>query len=161
MGNEVTPTLGGLEGVNLKNYKFSLIQRFGNIYIKDQIERICSEISAKIPIFILPTVYAQLENDRTINHAAFIIAAFAIYSVGVNEHGAQLIIKDAMETELTEKAILARTSPATFLEISAIFGDLKNSKPFLEAYTKAYDHIIKNGIEKSVKDINSTVLNKI
>ncbi|QVY66233.1 mannitol dehydrogenase family protein [Polaribacter sp. Q13] len=161
MGNEVTPTLGHLEGVNLKNYKFSLIQRFGNIYIKDQIERICSESSAKIPIFILPTVYNQLENNRTVNHAAFIIAAFAIYSVGVNENGAQLIIKDAMETVLTEKAILARNNPAAFLEIESIFGQLKNSKTFLDAYTDAYQNIVKNGIEKSVKDINSTILNEI
>jgi len=161
MGNEVTPTLGDLEGVNLKNYKFSLIQRFGNVYIKDQIERICSESSAKIPIFILPTVYAQLANHRTIQHAAFIIAAFAIYSVGVNEHGAQLMIKDAMEIVLTEKAILARNNPVLFLEITAIFGDLKSSKTFVDAYSKAYQNIVTNGIEKSVKDINSTVLNKI
>ncbi|WP_339661745.1 hypothetical protein [uncultured Polaribacter sp.] len=161
MGNEVTPTLGDLEGVNLKNYKFSLIQRFGNTYIKDQIERICSESSAKIPIFILPTVYAQLENNGAIHHAAFIIAAFAIYSVGVNENGSQLIIKDAMKSVLNEKAILSRKNPKAFLEIEAIFGKLKDSKVFLEAYTNAYNAIIQNGIEKSVKDINSTILNEI
>ena len=161
MGNEVTPTLGDLEGVNLKNYKFSLIQRFGNTYIKDQIERICSESSAKIPIFILPTVYNQLENNRTVNHAAFIIAAFAIYSVGVDENGSQLIIKDAMEAVLTEKAILSRNNPAAFLEIESIFGQLKNSNTFLNAYIEAYQNIVKNGIEKSVKDINSTILNEI
>tara|TARA_R110001592_G_scaffold18337_3_gene76235 strand:- start:4912 stop:6408 length:1497 start_codon:yes stop_codon:yes gene_type:complete len=161
MGNEVTPTLGNLEGVNLKNYKFSLIQRFGNTYIKDQIERICSESSAKIPIFILPTVYAQLENNGAIHHAAFVIAAFAIYSVGVNENGSQLIIKDAMKSVLNEKAILSRKNPKAFLGIEAIFGKLKDSKIFLKAYTNAYDAIIQNGIEKSVKDINSIILNEI
>lgn len=161
MGNEVTPTLGDLEGVDLKNYKFSLLQRFGNTYIKDQIDRICSESSAKIPIFILPTVYAQLEKNGAINHAAFIIAAFAIYSIGVNENGTQLIIKDAMKTVLNEKAILSRKHPAAFLEIEAIFGKLKDSKTFLEAYSNFYTEILQNGIEKSVKDINSTILNKI
>lgn len=161
MGNEVTPTLGELEGVNLKNYKFSLIQRFGNIYIKDQIERICSESSAKIPIFILPTINAQLARKGSIEHAAFIIAAFAVYSVGVNEHGAQLIIKDAMKSVLNEKAILARKNPDAFLEIEAIFGKLKSNKTFMEAYTNAYQNIVSNGVEKSVKDINSTILNEI
>lgn len=161
MGNEVTPTLGDLEGVNLKNYKFSLIQRFGNTYIKDQIDRICSQSSAKIPIFILPTIYTQLVNKGSIDHAAFIIAAFAIYSVGVNEFGTQLIIKDAMETVLNEKAIASRKNPEAFLEIESIFGKLKNDKMFVDAYTNAYQNIVHNGIEKSVKDINSNVLNEI
>ncbi|RMA64338.1 mannitol dehydrogenase family protein [Ulvibacter antarcticus] len=161
MGNEVTPTLGGLEGVNLKNYKFSLIQRFGNTYIKDQIDRICSQSSAKIPIFILPVVYEQLEKKGSIDYAAFVIAAFAIYSVGVNEFGTQLIIKDAMEIVLNEKAILSRKNPEAFLEIESIFGKLKSNETFVEAYIKAYQNIVQNGIEKSVKDINSNVLNEI
>ena len=71
------------------------------------------------------------------------------------------MIKDAMEAELTKKAILARNNPAVFLEIASIFGDLKSSKTFVDAYSKAYQHIVTNGIEKSVKDINSRVLNKI
>ncbi|MBF8150608.1 mannitol dehydrogenase family protein [Winogradskyella sp. F6397] len=161
MGNEVTPTLGDLEGVNLKNYKFSLIQRFGNTYIKDQIERICSQSSAKIPIFILPTINTQLETKGSIDHAAFIIAAFAIYSVGVNEFGTQLMIKDAMENVLNEKAIASRAHPKAFLEIEAIFGSLKDNTTFVAAYTKAYQNIVQNGIEKAVKDINSTILNEI
>ncbi|MEP5254206.1 MAG: mannitol dehydrogenase family protein [Winogradskyella arenosi] len=161
MGNEVTPTLGDLEGVNLKNYKFSLIQRFGNTYIKDQIERICSQSSAKIPIFILPTVYKQLEQKGSINHAAFIIAAFAIYSLGQNEFGTQLIIKDAMEAELNEKAIASQNNPTAFLELESIFGTLKNNETFVKAYNEAYLNIVQNGIEKSVKDINSNVLNDI
>ena len=161
MGNEVTPTLGDLEGVNLKNYKFSLIQRFGNTYIKDQIDRICSQSSAKLPIFVLPTIYSQLERKGAIDHAAFIIAAFAVYSVGVNEFGTQLIIKDVMETVLNEKAIASRNNPEAFLEIESIFGKLKNDTTFVHAYLSAYQNIVQNGIEKSVKDINSNVLNEI
>lgn len=162
MGNEVTPILRNLEGVNLKNYKFSLIQRFGNSYIKDQIDRICSQSSAKIPIFILPTVYAQLKQiPAIINHAAFIIAAWAIYSLGVNEKGGQLLIKDAMETVLKEKAILSRKNPKAFLEIESIFGELKNSKLFFEAYDKSYKSIVLHGIETSIMTINSNVLNEI
>ncbi|WP_179319952.1 mannitol dehydrogenase family protein [Winogradskyella helgolandensis] len=161
MGNEVTPTLGNLEGVNLKNYKFSLIQRFGNTYIKDQIDRICSQSSAKIPIFILPTINAQLQTKGAIEHAAFIIAAFAIYSVGVNEFGTQLIIKDAMEPILNQKAIASRSNPEAFLEIEVIFGTLKGNPTFVKAYNNAYQNIMSNGIEKSVKDINSNVLNEI
>ena len=154
MNIEVTPTLSGLEGVNLNDYKKSLLQRFGNIYIKDQIDRICSESSAKFPIFILPTVNAQLERNGSVEFAAFVIAAWAIYSLGKNENGQPLIIKDAMKAILNEKAIAATKNPVLFLEIETIFGNLKNSETFVSAYTKAYENIVKNGVEKCVAEMN-------
>ncbi|QWX84516.1 mannitol dehydrogenase family protein [Cellulophaga sp. HaHaR_3_176] len=161
MDVEVTPVLGNLEGVDLKNYKHSLIQRFGNIYIKDQIDRICSETSAKLPIFILPTVNAQLNENSSVKLAAFVIAAWAIYSLGTDENGKDLVIKDALADTLHEKALEAKVEPKQFLTIESVFGDLKNSEPFVNAYTESYHNIIKHGIEKCVVDLNSKVLNKI
>ncbi len=161
MGNEVTPILTGLEGINLKNYKHSLIQRFGNIYIKDQIDRICSESSAKIPIFILPTVNAQLKENGPIEYASFVIAAWAIYSLGLDKNGNALTIKDAMVDMLHKKALEAKDKPELFLEVEAVFGDLKSNEIFVKSYTNAYQNILKYGVEKCVIDINSNVLNKI
>ncbi|SDR96318.1 mannitol 2-dehydrogenase [Polaribacter sp. KT25b] len=158
MNIEVTPTLAGLEGVNLNAYKDSLLERFGNIYIKDQIDRICSESSAKFPIFILPTVNKQLENNGSVDFAAFVIAAWAIYSLGSNEKGQPLLIKDAMKTILNEKALAAKENPAAFLEIASIFGNLKDNEAFVKAYTSAYNNIVTNGIEKCVIAMNNSVL---
>ncbi|MEP1489610.1 MAG: mannitol dehydrogenase family protein [Algibacter sp.] len=159
MGKEVEPILGDLEGVDLEKYEASLIQRFGNIYIKDQIDRICSESSAKIPIFILPTIKAQLKQKGSVEYAAFVIAAWAIYSLGVNEGGHKLLIKDAMKTVLYEKALASKENPIAFLEIETIFGKLSDSEVFVDAYIKAYKSIIKNGIEACVVDINNNDLN--
>ena len=159
MDKEVTPVLGELEGINLKKYKQSLIQRFGNIYIKDQIDRICSESSAKIPIFILPTVKAQLKEKGSIEYAAFVIAAWAIYSLGNNEKGKALNIKDAMKSILNEKAKAASKDPKAFLEVESIFGNLKASKTFVEAYIKAYQNIVTHGVEKCVTEINGPLSN--
>ncbi|WP_276168201.1 mannitol dehydrogenase family protein [Zobellia alginiliquefaciens] len=161
MDEEVSPTLGDLEGVDLKKYKQSLLQRFGNIYIKDQIDRICSESSAKIPIFILPTVNAQLENDGPIEHAAFVIAAWAIYSAGVDEQGNPLNIKDALESLLKEKALVAKDSPASFLEIESVFGKLNQSKRFVDSYSAAYQNILKYGVEECVTQMNNKAINNI
>ncbi len=158
MDNEVTPTLDGLEGVDLKKYKTSLLQRFGNVYIEDQIDRICSESSAKIPIFMLPTIYKQLANKGNITHGAFVIAAWAIYSLGKDESGKDLNIKDAMVDVLNEKAKASQEKPASFLEIASIFRDLKESKQFVEAYTSAYNSIVKNNIEASIKALNALAL---
>ncbi|MBO0592260.1 mannitol dehydrogenase family protein [Cellulophaga sp. E16_2] len=161
MDHEVTPILGDLEGVDLEKYKESLLQRFGNIYIKDQIDRICSETSAKLPIFVLPTVNAQLNENGPVQFAAFVIAAWAIYSLGVDENGKSLIIKDALADVLNKKAIEAKSDPKQFLSIESVFGDLKKSETFVAAYSKSYHDILKYGIEKCVVDLNDKMLNKI
>ena len=158
MNIEVTPTLAGLEGVNLKEYKKSLLLRFGNIYIKDQIDRICSESSAKFPIFILPTVNKQLKDNGSIEFASFVVAAWAIYSLGVNENGTPLLIKDALKAVLNEKAVAAKENPTAFLEIASVFGKLKDAETFVNAYTKSYYNIVNHGVEKCVIALNNSII---
>ncbi|WP_452226872.1 mannitol dehydrogenase family protein [Lacinutrix cladophorae] len=155
MNEEVTPTLGDLEGVDLEAYKKSLLERFGNINIKDQIDRICSETSAKFPIFILPTIQTQLEKNNSIQLAAFVTAAWAIYSLGTNENGDTLNIKDAQKLELNEKAKEAKQNPIAFLELESVFGALKQNTVFTEVFVKAYQDITNKNIEDNLKSINS------
>ncbi|WP_458626556.1 mannitol dehydrogenase family protein [Winogradskyella sp. PC D3.3] len=162
MDTEVTPTLADLEGVDLEAYKASLLQRFGNVNIKDQIDRICSESSAKVPIFVLPTIATNLESNGSIDFAAFLIAAWAIYSLGKDDKGDDLIVKDAMATTLHDKAVVASNgNPKAFLEIESIFGQLIMSNRFVEAYTTAYQNLAKLGTKKSVLNLNSNNSNII
>ncbi|WP_040281742.1 mannitol dehydrogenase family protein [Psychroserpens damuponensis] len=155
MDEEVTPTLGDLEGVDLEAYKQSLLERFGNINIKDQIDRICSETSAKYPIFILPTIQSQIANNSAIKLAAFVTAAWAIYSLGTNENGDALNIKDALKQELHEKANEAKQNPTAFLELESVFGSLKHNPVFSKAFVNAYGDITNTNIEDNLKSINS------
>lgn len=161
MRQEVAPVLSDLNGVDLEAYEVSLLERFGNIHIKDQIDRICSESSAKFPIFVLPTINAQLKQEGHFEHAAFVVAAWAIYSLGVDEAGKTLLIKDAMKSTLNEKAVASKNNPVAFLEIEAVFGTLKDSEPFVEAYTTAYHNITKYGVEKCVLNSNGNKLKNI
>ena len=155
MDIEVSPTLGDLEGINLKEYKASLLERFGNINIKDQIDRICSESSAKFPIFILPTVNAQLVEKGSVEFAAFVVAAWAIYSLGKDENGKDVVIKDAMKSQLYDKAVASVMESTSFLTLESIFGKLQSSAVFKAAYSKAYKDITKNGVEQCVININT------
>ena len=155
LDNEVTPTLNDLEGVDLTQYKKTLVARFSNVYIKDQIERICSETSAKMPKFIMPTVQGQLAANRSVSHAAFVIAAWAIYSLGVNEKKESINIKDALQEVLFAKATLAQTNPVAFIQIEAVFGTLSTSESFVAVYTKSYNDIMAYGVEKCIIELNS------
>ncbi|WP_418264626.1 mannitol dehydrogenase family protein [Flavobacterium faecale] len=155
---EVTPILRDLEGMDLTAYKQTLINRFSNIYIKDQIDRICSETSAKMPKFILPTVQEQLKGDKAISLASFVIAAWAVYSLGFNEKKEAINIKDALQETLLAQAKLAQEYPKNFLELEEVFGNLSKSEIFSDAFAKAYQNIVSFGVEKCIIELNNNLL---
>ena len=160
MDYEVTPVLNDLEGVDLTQYKDSLLQRFANINIKDQVARICSESSSKIPIFILPTVTKQLQQKGSFNRAAFVIAAWAIYSLGKDEKGNALEVIDTMKAEVNAKALASQKEPKLFLEMKQVFGNLSESEPFVYSFTKNYNNILAQGIKQCVREINTSTIGK-
>ena len=80
MDNESTPVLDEVEEINLRDYKNSLMERFANPNIKDSISRICSESSAKLPKFLIPTIQENLIDEGSIEFATLVIAAWCYYS---------------------------------------------------------------------------------
>jgi mannitol 2-dehydrogenase len=79
MDREVTPVLGKIEGIDLEDYKDLLIKRFSNPNIKDRLSRICSESSAKIPKFLLPTIQEQLNRGGSTQFGALVVASWYRY----------------------------------------------------------------------------------
>ncbi len=155
MDNEATPTLGDLGDINLEKYKMSLIERFQNIYIKDLIARICLESSAKIPIFLLPTIKAQLKNGGDFARAAFVVAAWCKYNDGVDENGKNYVIEDAMSNELIRAAALSHQTPIRFLEIEPIFGDLVKNTTFVDAFLSSLEMLRSKKVKECVKELNA------
>lgn len=155
MNQEATPTLGDLGNINLDKYKASLIERFQNIYIKDLIARICLESSAKIPIFLLPTIKAQLKNGGDITRAAFVVAAWCKYNDGSDENGNTYAIQDAMSNELIRAAALSHQKPIRFLEIEPVFGELINNQTFVNAFLASLEMLRSKKVKDCVKEINS------
>lgn len=97
MDKEATPVLDEVEGVNLKKYKDTLEERFANPNIKDSVARICSESSAKLPKFLIPTIWENLEKSGSIKYGTLVLAAWCYYSdKQVDKNGEPLEIIDAM-----------------------------------------------------------------
>ena len=155
MDEEVTPILGELGDIDLEQYKMSLIKRFKNVYIKDIIPRICLESSAKIPIFLLPTIKAQLEGDGNIARAAFVVAAWCKYNDGTDENGNKYAIEDAMSNELIRAAALSHESPIRFLEIEPIFGKMVSNQTFVNAFLSSLEMLRSKKVKDCVKEMNS------
>ncbi len=137
MDQEATPVLGTIEGMNLTDYKNSLEERFSNPNIKDSVSRICSETSAKLPKFLIPTIIENLESGGSIKYGTFILAAWCYYSAkGVDFNNEPLEIIDARKAELHKAAEQYQEDKLSFLNISDVFGELKSNERFVAEYTR-------------------------
>jgi mannitol 2-dehydrogenase len=158
MDLEVTPLLGEIEGINLENYKDSLIQRFGNPNIKDQLSRICLESSSKIPKFLIPTIQEQLDKGGPVKCGALIIAAWCHYLELAGSEGHTYEIQDQMAPILVANATASnKTDSLAFLKMEAIFNDLVHSNRFVDVYLSIIGSIRKYGIAETIKKSNHQV----
>ncbi|MCK0768888.1 mannitol dehydrogenase family protein [Chromohalobacter canadensis] len=137
MNREATPTLAPVPGVDLDAYKHTLIERFANPEIKDTLARLCAESSDRIPKWLLPVIREQLERGGEIQRSAAVVASWARYAEGVDEHGQPIEIVDRLKERLMAVAGDNRNYPAAFIEQHALFGDLAKETRFRDAYLQA------------------------
>ncbi|MGJ8652976.1 MAG: mannitol dehydrogenase family protein [Opitutaceae bacterium] len=145
MDVEATPVLDPVEGIDLEDYKDSLIERFGNSNIKDSLARICLESSAKLPKFLIATIRENLQSGGRIELATLVIAAWCYYSdKGVNKDGQPLEIVDEMKAELHEAASGTENDSLSFLKLKPIFGDLLQNERFADTYSRMVGELYEN-----------------
>ena len=157
MDQEVSPLLGSMEGIDLEDYKNSLIQRFANPHIGDRLSRICSESSAKIPKFLLPTIEEQLKQGGPVKFSALVVATWCRYLELAGSPGYEYEIQDAMKQELVEKAKASmQADPLAFLRIKAIFGMLVHSKSFVETYLPIIEYLRNHGTAETLRNVLKT-----
>ena len=151
MDEEVTPILGEVKGIDLDDYKACLIRRFSNPNIRDRLVRICSDSSAKLPKFLIPTIQEQLQNNGQIKYGATILAAWChaleLYAEGRYNYP----LRDDMLDELVQAAIRTTQNGAPdFPEIAVIFGELSKQPRFMDEFMKRLNDIRTFGIRAAL-----------
>lgn len=130
---EVTPLLPSVPGVDLGEYKKTLIERFANPAIRDQLSRIGTEGSARIPKFVLPSIIEQVERGGPIKMLSFTVASWFRYLTGKDDQGKELPIIDPMVKKLSEQARLGGEDPRHLLSMREVFSEsLANSPGFVD-----------------------------
>lgn len=149
----VRPLLEAPPGVDLRDYQRSVIERFGNPAVKDQLARICFDASARIPKFVLPMARRQLEHGGSLDVFAFVIACWIRYLGGEDEAGRPIRVQDPMAAQLLQRVRLGMTDPAPFLGLSQVFGnDLPAARPFVSAVAKALRRLYDVGVRTALTE---------
>ena len=78
MDREGTPSLEPVPGVDLDDYKGTLIERFSNPEVRDTLARLCAESSDRIPKWLLPVVRHQLATGGEITRSAAVVASMTL-----------------------------------------------------------------------------------
>lgn len=147
---EVTVTLERVPDINIEDYQDTLISRFSNDQIKDDVYRICKDGSSKIPGFILPTVVEVLEKEAPSKSLSFLIASWIAFIEHQKEKGARL--DDAEESGLFELVDRMSGDVKIFLGDRRLFGDLSQKELFVSQVQHAYSQIKSLGVEEALKN---------
>lgn len=150
MDHDITPTVPDVPGIDLDEYKDTLIARFANPGIRDQVQRLAEDGSTKIPNAILPCIRKQIASGGSYKYAALALAGWFRYLRGIDEEGQPIEIKDPRADILMDKAKLDTNSPVHILGIAEIFDDLGTEKEFVEELSKALNMLNEKGARKTI-----------
>jgi mannitol 2-dehydrogenase len=140
---EAMPTVVEIPGHPRDPYIGSVLERFANPGMHDQIARLCVDGSAKVAAFLMPTVARQLEADGPIERAATAVAGWARY-LGVVDPAAQAF--DASADQARRHGAAALADPVAFLDFDAVFPPaVKASSRFRAQFSQAYRRIAERG----------------
>jgi mannitol 2-dehydrogenase len=153
MDEEATPTLAPVPGVDLDEYKHTLIERFSNPEVRDTIARLCAESSDRIPKWLLPVIRRQLETGGEIKRSAAVVASWARYAEGVDEHGEPIEVVDRLKDSLVKIARRQREDPDAFIANRELFGDLVDDERFVAAYRSALSSLHERGALATVESV--------
>lgn len=150
---EAGPVVPRAPGIDLEEYKDSLVRRFSNPAIGDQVERLCLDGSPKFPKFLLPTVRRNLADGGPIELSALALAGWCQYLTGRAQSGTA--IEPAPDPLLDEAQACARASlddPTAFLGFRAVFGaDLPHDVRFAAAFGKALEALRIDGVRSTLE----------
>ncbi|MCK9813752.1 mannitol dehydrogenase family protein [Pseudomonas sp. MAFF 302046] len=152
MDLDVTPQLAPVPGIDLTDYKNTLVQRFSNQAIADQLERVCSDGSSKFPKFTVPTLNRLIADGRDTERAALVVAAWALYLKGVDEQGQHYSIPDP-RAEFCQ-ALVADDQLLTqrLLGVEEIFGTaLVQSPTFVAAFERCLASLREHGVSGTLE----------
>lgn len=158
MDKDITPYVPAPGNTDLELYKQTLIERFGNRSVSDQLARLCFDGVSKYPVYVMPNLIKMIRDHADLSRVAFSIAAYRHYlKYKKDDKG---VAYEANEPWLTEedKLLIASDEPVDFLALSPFRStDLKASEDFVKVYSRMVADINGKGIFPVLEEMLATL----
>jgi fructuronate reductase/mannitol 2-dehydrogenase len=145
MEEEVTPLLPALPGVDFAEYRSTLLERFANPQIADDLARLCARGSTKVPTFLLPSITEATRQGRPHMLLDLAVAGWFRYLQGTDDAGRAIDIKDAIGTRLHDLALTDGNDPRPQLAEHGVFDSLGENEAFAESLERATGMLERDG----------------
>jgi mannitol 2-dehydrogenase len=153
MDEEGTPTLDPVPGIDLDDYKATLMERFANPAIADTLARLAAESSDRIPKWLLPVVRSNLAAGRQVALSAAVVASWARYDEAVDEQGNAITVVDQLRDELVPIAQRQHDDDLAFIRNREVFGDLVDDDRFVVAYRSVLGGLHDHGAQATLSSL--------
>jgi mannitol 2-dehydrogenase len=133
--HEAIPTLNEIPGHPRAAYAKTVLERFENVGVRDQIARLCIDGTAKLRSFVVPTIERQLEVGGPVGCAALALAGWARYlaTTPTDERA-----PDTGGDRAATYATRSLDDPIAFLGLAEVFPPaVRDSERFREVFTNA------------------------
>jgi mannitol 2-dehydrogenase/sorbose reductase len=149
LDRDVIPFIEPPAGLSLATYKTTIIERFSNPAIGDQLLRVAGDGAAKLPIFHSKTIATLISAGADIRREAFLLACFGRYLLGRDDKGAAFTVfepglsRDDWTCVRAEPAGVLRTAPFAGLRLADHAG-------FREAFDRLTADIQRQGTSQTL-----------
>lgn len=130
--NEVSPLLPELPGMELESYKKSILKRFANPTLHDQIARICSEGSAKLSKFIIPSAEELRAEGRCSVIIPLMVASWLFSMRGIDQNGKPFSVVDASFDSFRPFAETGFRDARAAANVRSVFSSLGHDEDFVQ-----------------------------
>jgi mannitol 2-dehydrogenase len=149
--DEIAPLLPTVPGLDVEEYGDSVIERFSNPRITDQLSRLAARGSTKMPTYLLPSLHEAVAAGRPHNLLTLAVAGWIRYLRGTDLAGRVISIEDPQAKLLKTLATIGQNNPAPLVRQCEIFGDLRSAPGFLRRLQQAIDAIDTRGVAATLR----------
>ena len=147
---DAIPLVQAPEGLDLFAYKDSVLARFGNRAIEDQVLRVATDGAQKLAVFLSTTVRELLARGGDTRRVALAFACYQGYLQGLDERGERFEVTEPHLSALDRETIAAADGLG-LLRIPA-FADLKllDSPSFVTDFLQSSQTLRISGVEAGI-----------
>ncbi|MDR1954320.1 MAG: mannitol dehydrogenase family protein [Clostridiales Family XIII bacterium] len=147
MNIDITPYVPVPDNTDLDVYKRTLIERFGNRSVSDQLSRLCFDGVSKIPVYLMGNLIKMIADNADLSRVTFFTAAYRHYlKYKIDDQNVPYEINDPWLTE-TDLQLIDSDEPLDFLRLSPFqSADLRASDAFTERYLSHVKKIKDDGV---------------